>query len=74
MMKRLSCLYIVKGYGAQQTDGYNIAVTDFYESKDGLVFATELTGPKKNEDTSETETYPYIVIKTEFRDANVIFS
>lgn len=69
-----SCLYIVKGYGAQQTDGYNIAVTDFYESNDGLVFATELTGPKKNEDTSETETYPYIVIKTEFREANVIFS
>lgn len=69
-----SCLYIVKGYGAQQTDGYNIAVTDFYESKDGLVFTTELTGPKRNAETSQTETYPYIVIKTEFRDANVIFS
>ena len=69
-----SCLYIVKGYGAQQTDGYNIAVTDFYEAKDGLVFATELSGPKKNQDVSQTETYPYIVIKTEFRDANVIFS
>ena len=69
-----SCLYIVKGYGARQTDGYNIAVTDFYEAKDELVFATELTGPKKDADISETETYPYIVIKTEFRDATVIFS
>lgn len=69
-----SCLYIVKGYGTQQTDGYNIAITDFYESKDGLVFATELTGPKKSEDTSQTETYPYIVIKTELIDASVIFS
>ncbi len=69
-----SCLYIVKGYGARQTDGYNIAVTDFYEAKDGLVFATELTGPKKDADISETETCPYIVIKTEFRDATVIFS
>lgn len=69
-----SCLYIVKGYGARQTDGYNIAVTDFYEAKDGLVFATELAGPKKDADISETETCPYIVIKTEFRDATVIFS
>lgn len=69
-----TCLYIVKGYGCQQTDGYNITVNNFYQSADGLVFDTELTGPHKNENVSQTQTFPYIVIKTEFIDAPVTFS
>ena len=69
-----TCLYIVKGYGCQQTEGYNITVNNFYQSADGLVFDTELTGPHKNEEISQSQTYPYIVIKTEFIDAPVTFS
>lgn len=68
-----SCLYIVKGYGKKKTEGYNITVNNFYETSDGLVFDTELMGPPKNEEVSQTESYPYIVIKTEFIDSPVIF-
>ncbi len=68
-----SCLYIVKGYGMQETNGYNITVNDFYQSSDCLVFDTELMGPKKNEETVNTPTCPYIVIKTEYREEPVVF-
>lgn len=66
-------LYIVKGYGEQDTGGYNITVKDFYQSEDGLVFDTELFGPKKDEEVSNTPCFPYIVIKAEYIDAPVIF-
>lgn len=68
-----TCLYVVKGYGKQKSGGYNIKINDFYLSKDYLVFDTDLFGPKKNEKTSDNASYPYIVIKTEYRDNTVIF-
>lgn len=66
-------LYIVKGYGQQESSGYNIIVNDFYQSSDSLVFDTELLGPKKNEETVGTPTYPYIVIKAEYMEQPVVF-
>jgi len=68
-----SCLYVIKGYGKQATGGYSIVVHDFYLSDDGLVFDTELFGPKKDEPVSGTPSFPYIVIKTEYRENPVIF-
>lgn len=68
-----NCLYIIKGYGQQKSGGYNIAVNDFYQSDDCLVFDTELFGPKKDEKVSDTISYPYIVIKTEYRENPVVF-
>lgn len=68
-----SCLYIVKGYGKQDTGGYNIIVNDFYQSEDCLVFDTELFGPKPDEEVSSSPSCPYIVIKTEYREEPVIF-
>jgi hypothetical protein len=68
-----SFLYIVKGYGAQDTTGYSITVNDFYQAEDSLVFQTELFGPSKDEEVSEVQTYPYIVIKTEYLEDTVIF-
>ena len=66
-------LYIVKGYGKQPTGGYSITVNDFYQSNDDLVFDTELLGPKKDDTFSTLPSYPYIIIKTEFRENPVVF-
>lgn len=68
-----SCLYIIKGYGKQSSGGYSIVVNDFYQSNDDLIFDTELFGPKKDETFSTLPSYPYIVIKTEFRENPVVF-
>ncbi len=66
-------LYVVKGYGKQDNSGYNIVVNDFYQAEDCLVFDSELFGPKTNEEVSGQPSYPYIVIKTEYREEPVIF-
>lgn len=68
-----SCLYVIKGYGKQASGGYSIVVHDFYQSGDQLVFDTELFGPKKDEPVSDSPSYPYIVIKTEYRENPVVF-
>lgn len=68
-----SCLFVVKGYGKQKSGGYSIKINEFYRAKDTLVLDTELFGPKKDEKVSEQASYPYIVIKTEYREEPVIF-
>jgi hypothetical protein len=68
-----SFLYIVKGYGAQQTSGYSITVNDFYQAEESLVFETKLVGPSKDDEVSNTQTYPYIVIKTKNMEESVLF-
>lgn len=68
-----SCLYIVKGYGKQKSGGYSIKINDFYIAKDTLVLDTELFGPKKDQNVSDQPSYPYIVIKTEYREEPVTF-
>lgn len=67
------CLYVIKGYGKQSSGGYSIVIHDFYQSDDCLYFDTELFGPKKDEPVSGAPSYPYIVIKTEYRESPVVF-
>lgn len=69
-----SYLYIVRGYGKQPSGGYNITINNFYETKDSLYFDTELFGPKDKKNLDERASYPYIVIKTEYRKLPVEFS
>lgn len=69
-----SYLYIVKGYGKQDTGGYNIVVNDFYQTADGLYLDTELFGPAADETVDARISYPYIVLKTELIDLPVTFS
>ncbi len=66
-------LYIAEGYGEQPTNGYSIAVKECYESKNAIYIHTNLIGPAKEEQIMEVKTYPYIVIKMEFVDKNVVF-
>lgn len=66
-------LYIAEGYGEQPTSGYSIAVKECFETKNAIYLHTNLIGPTKDEKIVDTKTYPYIVIKMEFIDKNVVF-
>ena len=66
-------LYIAVGYGEQKTTGYSIEVTELYETKNAIYIHTNLIGPAKEEKIVEIRTYPYIVVKLEFIDKNVVF-
>jgi len=65
-------LYIAIGYGEQPSGGYSICVGEFYETEDALYIETELLGPGKAENVTNTPTTPYIVIKTENIDDKTI--
>ena len=66
-------LYIAVGYGEQPTTGYSIQVKELYESKNAIYIHTNLMGPAKDEKILERKTHPYIVVKMENVDKNVVF-
>lgn len=66
-------LYMVAGYGEQETSGYSIRLDDLYLGENAIYIKTSLIGPRKKESVSKINTYPYIVIKIEKRDEPVIF-
>jgi len=66
-------LYIVSGYGVQETGGYSITVEQLYLSEKTIVFDTELMGPAKGETGNSGPSCPYIVVKTEYLEEPVIF-
>ena len=66
-------LYIVTGYGPQETGGYSIQVKELYLTENAIVFDTELSGPDKGETVTKETSYPVIVIQTELLETPVIF-
>lgn len=66
-------VYIVRGYGAQETGGYSIQILDFYLTQNAIVFDTNLMGPTKDAVKNTAPSYPYIVIRAENQDKNIIF-
>ena len=66
-------LYIVRGYGEQETGGYSICIRNLYLTSNAIIFDTELIGPRKGETISKSPSYSYIVVKVELRDENVVF-
>jgi len=66
-------LYIVRGYGEQETGGYSIQVVELYLSSNAVFFKSSLIGPRKGENAAKSPSYPYIVIQTEKIDKNVVF-
>lgn len=66
-------LFIARGYGTQSTSGYSIEVKECFETENAIYVHTNLIGPSKEEKIVEIETDPYIVIKMEFIDKNVVF-
>ena len=66
-------LYLCIGYGEQATGGYSISVAELYLSENAIYFDTNLIGPDPAETVSETVSYPYLVIRTEYLDKPVVF-
>jgi hypothetical protein len=65
--------YILIGYGKQEYTGYRIRVKELYESDNGIFVTTEFSGPKEYQQRKR-ESYPYLVVKIEYTDKNIIFS
>ncbi len=66
-------LYLVCGYGAQETGGYSIQVKELYLTENTLVLDTELIGPDTTEEGESEGSEPVIVIKTALREEPVVF-
>lgn len=66
-------LYIVVGYGEQETGGYSIQVKECYLGENGIYVDTELIGPSADEAKSMEKSTPYIVLKMEFMEEPVVF-
>lgn len=65
-------LYLVMGYGKQVGGGYSITVNQLYETETTICFETTLIGPKE-EERSSAETFPYIVVKIEYVEKDVVY-
>ena len=65
--------YIIVGYGEQATGGYSITVDELYLAEDGVHVKTTLLGPDKDVTVDAKASYPYIVLKTEVIEEDVIF-
>jgi hypothetical protein len=66
-------LYIVVGYGKQNSGGYSIAVDELYLTSNAIYIDTNLIGPSQEDMVSQGVTYPYVVVKMEFMDESVVF-
>lgn len=66
-------LYIVVGYGSQETGGYSVVVNEVYLTENAIVVDCDLVGPEAGEKVSGTATYPYIVICMEEREESILF-
>lgn len=66
-------LYVVRGYGEQETGGYSIQILDFYMTQNAVVFHTNLIGPSKGETKNVAPSYPYLTVRAKDPEKNVIF-
>lgn len=66
-------LYIVVGYGKQNSGGYSISVDELYLTSNAIYINTTLIGPSKEDMVSQGVTYPYVVVKLEFREERIVF-
>lgn len=67
-----SDLYLIRGYGEQQTGGYSIAVRECSEDEQSILLDTMLIGPHNPEEMKEEPSYPYVVLKTEQKEKEII--
>ncbi len=66
-------LYLVHGYGEQETGGYSIVVRDLFLTENALYFDTELLGPSNGSNPQKKPSFPYIVVKTKKYKQNIVF-
>lgn len=65
-------LYICVGYGEQESGGYSITVDELYLTDTAIYVETTLLGPDGSQTANKASSYPYIVIRTEALEQNVI--
>lgn len=56
-------IYLVVCYGKKDFSGYSVRIEECWRSGETLFLRTQLMGPDAGEDSMETETYPYIVVR-----------
>ena len=66
-------LYVARGYGAQETGGYSVVVSDLYLGEGAIYIQTDLKGPRTAAEELPGTSYPHIVLKLEGRSEPVIF-
>lgn len=66
-------LYIVRGYGIQETGGYCISVNECYLAENKICVRTTLNGPQAGEKVEKTPSYPMVILKMELRSEPVVF-
>ena len=66
-------LFLIKGYGQQMSGGYSISVEELGVTSQAVFFRTQLIGPSAGKAVLSPPSYPYIVVKTEYRKEPVIF-
>ena len=67
-------MYIAIGYGAQETGGYSVRVKELFLAKNVIYIDSSLVGPEENDMVLNAKTYPYVVVKLENRNLNVVFN
>lgn len=68
-----NALYIVRGYGEQETGGYSIRINECYLTSNAVLFDTELVGPRKGESVTKSPSFPYVVVRVEKQEKPVVF-
>ena len=66
-------LFLIKGYGQQMSGGYSISVEELGVTSQAVFFRTQLIGPSDRKSALSPPSYPYIVVKMEYRKEPVIF-
>jgi hypothetical protein len=66
-------MFLIVGYGQQESGGYSIRVNDVYLGETSVCVSTSLEGPGSETDIEPQPSFPYIVLKTEMIDRPVIF-
>lgn len=67
-------LYIARGYGERETDGYRVGVKECYETENMICIHTELLGPEKGEKLRREKTNPHVVVMLSAVEKPVIFN
>lgn len=65
-------LYLVRGYGEQATGGYSISVLECWEDEERVYLDTRLLGPENPDEISKDPSYPYLALRIDMRDKEVV--
>ena len=66
-------LYLLKGYGKQETGGYSIQIEEVCETEDAVCIRTCLTGPDEGEKVSQEPDCPYATVATEYTEKRILW-